>query len=108
MTLRRSEAWTLKPCKELASILLEKLGIPENGEQVWKNDADGVWLVELARIFDSLLVQRTIHLAVGLHDEPPRPGIDMLTEYPREKQLLIILDTKSIYWTLAHKYLICC
>jgi predicted ATPase/DNA-binding XRE family transcriptional regulator len=62
------------------------------GEQVLGNYADGVWLVELAPILDPLLVPRTTAIAVGLRDEPQRPVIDMLSDYLREKQMLIILD----------------
>ncbi len=166
VTLRRIEAGTLKPSKELASILLEQLGIPETerpqwfsfarglsgfpfksipssnksksnlpapittfigrekeqsevirlitkhrlvmltgsggvgktrlaikvGEQVLENYADGVWWIELAPILDRPLVLRTIAIAIGLRDEPQRPVIDMLSDYLREKQILIILD----------------
>lgn len=53
---------------------------------------DGVWLVELAPILDPLLVPRTTAVAIGLVDEPQRPVIDMLCEYLREKNLLILLD----------------
>jgi predicted ATPase/DNA-binding XRE family transcriptional regulator len=166
VTLRRIEAGTLKPSKELANILLEKLDISEAerpswisfarglsgfpsksipspnrpntnlpaplttfigrekeqadvirliaqyrlitltgsggvgktrlslkvGEQVLKNYADGVWLVEFASILDPLLVPRIIAIAFGLRDEPQRPVIDMLCDYLREKKTLIILD----------------
>lgn len=53
---------------------------------------DGVWLVELAPIFDPLLVSRTTAIAIGLRDEPQRPVIDMLCDYLREKRMLILLD----------------
>jgi transcriptional regulator with XRE-family HTH domain len=166
VTLRRIEAGTLKPSKELASILLEKLAVPEMersqwisfaqgfsrfpsestapvnkpksnlpaprttfigrkkeqleviwlinkhrlamltgpggvgktrlsikvGEQVLGDYPDGVWLVELAPILDPLLVPRTTAIAIGLRDEPQRPVIDMLSDYLREKRMLIILD----------------
>jgi predicted ATPase/transcriptional regulator with XRE-family HTH domain len=166
VTLRRIEAGTLKPSKELANILLEKLGILETerlqwisfarglaafplpsspssnkpitnlpaplttfvgrekeqadvmglitkhrlvtltgsggvgktrlsikvGEQVFGNYADGVWLVELAPILDPLLVPRTTAITIGLRDEPQRPVIDMLSDYLREKKMLLILD----------------
>ena len=166
VTLRRIEAGTLKPSKELASILLEKIGIPKAewpqwisfarglsgfpsqspsstnkqksnlpvplttfigrekeqseviqfitkyrlvtltgaggvgktrlsikvGEQILGSYADGVWLVELAPILDSLLVPRTTAITIGLRDEPQRPVIDMLCDYLQEKQLLIVLD----------------
>src|SRR5687768_1957239 len=42
VTLRRIEAGTLKPSKELASILLEKLGIPEIERPGWISFARGL------------------------------------------------------------------
>ncbi|HEX5840027.1 MAG TPA: NB-ARC domain-containing protein [Anaerolineales bacterium] len=42
ITLRRIEAGTLKPSKELADILLEKLGIPESDRPEWISFARGV------------------------------------------------------------------
>ncbi|HEX5836535.1 MAG TPA: helix-turn-helix domain-containing protein [Anaerolineales bacterium] len=42
VTLRRIEAGTLKPSKELASILLEKLGIPEAERPRWISFARGL------------------------------------------------------------------
>jgi predicted ATPase/DNA-binding XRE family transcriptional regulator len=166
VTLRRIEAGTLKPSRELAGILLDRLGTPETdrlkwisfarglsdiplssappsnkpdtnlpapltsfigrekeqsevigliakrrlvtltgsggvgktrlsikvGEQVLRNYADGVWMVELAPILESLLVPRRTAIAIGLRDEPKRPVIDMLCDYLREKQMLIIFD----------------
>ncbi len=62
------------------------------GEHVLRDFADGVWLVELAAILDSLLVPRTVAIAIGLRDEPQRPVIDMLSDYLRDKQILILLD----------------
>ena len=62
------------------------------GEQVLENYADGVWLVELAAILDPLLVPRITAIAIGLRDEPQHPIIDMLSDYLREKRMLIILD----------------
>jgi predicted ATPase/class 3 adenylate cyclase len=53
---------------------------------------DGVWLVELAPILDPSLVPRTAAIVIGLRDEPQRPVIDMLCDYLRDKQMLIILD----------------
>jgi predicted ATPase/DNA-binding XRE family transcriptional regulator len=166
ITLRRIEADALKPSKELAVILLEKLGTPSTereswlrfarglsefpesqvdstskpptnfpatltsfigrekeqaeilklvdqhrlvtliglggvgktrlslkiGELVLGDYADGVWLVELAPILDPLLVPRTTAIAIGLHDEPQRPVIDMLSDYLHKKRMLIVLD----------------
>ena len=42
VTLRRIEAGTLKPSKELASILIEKLGIPETERSQWISFARGL------------------------------------------------------------------
>ena len=42
VTLRRIEAGTLKPSKELASILIEKLGIPEAEHSQWVSFARGL------------------------------------------------------------------
>lgn len=167
ITLRRIESGALKPSKELAQILLEKLGMPEIehprwvhyarglsdfparsvdssasnlltnlpasltsfigrekeqaeifkliskyrlvtlvgpggvgktrlslkvGEQALGDYAHGTWVVEFAPVLDPLLVPRTTAIAIGLRDEPQRPVIDMLSDYLREKKLLIILD----------------
>jgi non-specific serine/threonine protein kinase len=167
ITLRRIETGALRPSKELAQILLEKLGISEVerarwirfarglsdfpvgtvdpfaskpltnlpasltsfigrekeqvellnlvskyrlitlvgpggvgktrlslkiGEQVLGDYSDGIWLVELASIFDPMHVPRTTAIAIGLRDEPQRPVIDMLSDYVRDKKMLILLD----------------
>ena len=42
ITLRRIEAGTLKPSKELASLLLEKVGIPQNELEPWVRFARGL------------------------------------------------------------------
>jgi DNA-binding SARP family transcriptional activator/predicted ATPase/DNA-binding XRE family transcriptional regulator len=42
ITLRRIEAGTLKPSKELASLLLEKLSIPESERSQWISFARGI------------------------------------------------------------------
>jgi predicted ATPase/DNA-binding XRE family transcriptional regulator len=62
------------------------------GEQILESYPDGVWLVELAPILEPLLVPRATAIAIGLRDEPQRPVIDMLSDYLRKKQMLIILD----------------
>ena len=53
---------------------------------------DGVWLVELAPITDGQLVSRTTAVSIGLREEPQRPVVNMLSEYLRDKTLLLILD----------------
>ena len=62
------------------------------GEACLRHHVDGVWIVELAPILDPLLVPRTAAIAIGLRDEPQRPVIDMLSDYLRGKEMLLILD----------------
>jgi len=64
----------------------------KTGEQLLDRYRDGVWLIELAPVFDRQIVARVIALAMGLRDEPQRPIMDMLCDYLREKELLLILD----------------
>jgi predicted ATPase/class 3 adenylate cyclase len=52
----------------------------------------GAWLVELAPISDSLLVASTTAAALNLPAEVHRPAIDMLCDYLRERELLLVLD----------------
>ncbi len=52
----------------------------------------GVWFVELAPILDGQLVPYATAMAIGLREEPQRPIIETLSEYLRDKQLLLILD----------------
>ncbi|MGE5376018.1 MAG: adenylate/guanylate cyclase domain-containing protein, partial [Bacteroidota bacterium] len=68
-----------------------RLSLQVAGEQL-SQYLDGVWFVELAPIFDPLLVPRTTAIAIGLRDEPQRPVIEMLCDYLRDKTMLIILD----------------
>ena len=62
------------------------------GQKLLNDFAHGTWFVELAPILDPLLVPRTTAIAIGLRDEPQRPIIDMLCDYLRDKQVLLILD----------------
>jgi predicted ATPase/class 3 adenylate cyclase len=62
------------------------------GEQVIGNYADGVWFVEFAPILDPQLVPSIIAIALNLRDAPQRPAMDTLSDYLREKRMLIILD----------------
>jgi class 3 adenylate cyclase len=52
----------------------------------------GVWLVELAPISDPSLVASTTAAALNLPAEVHRPAVDMLCDYLREKELLMVLD----------------
>jgi predicted ATPase/class 3 adenylate cyclase len=52
----------------------------------------GVWLIELAPISDPSLVPAAALAALDLPAEVHRPAIDMLCDYLREKEALLILD----------------
>lgn len=62
------------------------------GNRLLNDYSHGIWFVELVSILDPLLVPRTTAIAIGLRDEPQRPMIDMLCDYLRDKNMLIILD----------------
>ena len=54
--------------------------------------SDGVWLVELAPLTDPGLIPQTIASVFNLREVPDAPLLDVLTNYLRAKQLLLILD----------------
>lgn len=53
---------------------------------------NGVWFVELAPLVDPALVPLTIATVFGLREEQARPTLEMVTDYLREKNLLLVLD----------------
>ena len=53
---------------------------------------DGVWLVELAPLSDPAFILSTIASVLELHEVPGIPLITIVTDYLRDKQLLLILD----------------
>ena len=53
---------------------------------------DGAWLVELAPLSDPGLVPQTVATVLGLKEEPGKPIIQTLTEYLKDKRLLLLLD----------------
>ncbi len=53
---------------------------------------NGVWLVELAPLTDPSLIPQTIASVFELREAPNMPLMDILTNYLRAKQLLLILD----------------
>jgi len=56
---------------------------------------DGVWLVELAPLFDSALVPHAVAAALGLREEPGRSMLETVTSYLRLQRTLLILDTSE-------------
>lgn len=55
--------------------------------------ADGVCLVELSALQEHGLLAHTVVAAMGLPEQTARPAIDALTDYLKDKRLLLILDT---------------
>ena len=54
--------------------------------------ADGVWLVELAPITDPELIVQAVARGLGIREEPGRPLIETVGDFLRTKSLLILLD----------------
>ncbi|RCK72700.1 MAG: TPR repeat:Bacterial transcriptional activator domain:Tetratricopeptide TPR_4 [Anaerolineae bacterium] len=53
---------------------------------------DGIWHVDLAALSDPSLVLATVASVLGVREERDRPLLARVTEYLREKQMLLILD----------------
>jgi predicted ATPase/class 3 adenylate cyclase len=53
---------------------------------------DGVWLVELASLVDPGLVAQTVATVLGLKEAPGKPIRQTLTDYLKDKRLLLLLD----------------
>ncbi|MBP2328569.1 putative ATPase [Kibdelosporangium banguiense] len=53
---------------------------------------DGIWLVELAGLTDDKLLPQTVADVLGLQDQSARSTVDILFDYLRDKQLLLVLD----------------
>ena len=62
------------------------------GEELWPSFADGVWLAELAPLTDASFLPQTIAAIFGLRVWPNMPILNIVTDYLRAKQLLLILD----------------
>src|ERR671919_2880696 len=65
-TLRRIEAGDLKPSKELAYILLEKLGIPKSEQPCWVRFARGHSNIPQNSIHQIIPFQRSTNLPAAL------------------------------------------
>ena len=53
---------------------------------------DGAWLVELASLGDPSLVAQTVATVLGLKEAPGKPIRQTLTDYLKDKRLLLLLD----------------
>lgn len=60
--------------------------------EVLDNYPDGVWLVEFATIDDAALVPETVAAALNLRQEADRPLLSTLTQFLRDRNVLLILD----------------
>ena len=54
--------------------------------------ADGVYLVALAAVGDPALIAQTVVATLGLQARGPRPAVDALADYLREREVLLVLD----------------
>ena len=54
--------------------------------------ADGTWLVELAPLSEPELVLPEVARALGIPDSPGQPLIEAVTDFLREKDLLLLVD----------------
>src|SRR5512143_1838428 len=52
----------------------------------------GVWFVELAPLADRELIPHTILSTIGINEQQGIPSLELLKEYLREKNVLLILD----------------
>ncbi len=64
----------------------------EVGTQLLSNFANGVWLIELAPLSDESQIIPALAQAFGLQELPFNPLVNIVTDYLRDKKLLLILD----------------
>ena len=62
------------------------------GAEMLPDFADGVWLAELAPLADPVLVLPTVASLLGLREQPDMPLNELLIDFLRDKELLLILD----------------
>ncbi len=54
--------------------------------------ADGVWMIELASVRDPALLADVVAAALGLRDDSARPMREVLVEFLRSRETLLVLD----------------
>lgn len=64
----------------------------EVGTQLLPNFTNGVWLIELAPLSDPAQIIPALAQAFGLQELPFNPLANLVTDYLRDKKLLLILD----------------
>ncbi len=60
--------------------------------EVAARHVDGAWLVELAPLSDPGLVLPEVARALGVRDIPGQPLLDVVTDFLRDKDLLLLID----------------
>lgn len=63
------------------------------GAEMIDNFVNGVWFIELSTLSDSSLVVQEIASAFNLRESGNRKIIDILLDYLKDKELLLIIDT---------------
>src|SRR6185369_6211784 len=61
-------------------------------EDLQQSFPDGVWFVELAPLMDPLLIPQTIASVFGLRELQNIHILEILMDYLRRKQILLVLD----------------
>ncbi len=64
----------------------------EAAEELIKDFADGVWLVELAPLTDPDVIAERVAARLTVQEQPGRAILDSLVSYLRRKELLLLLD----------------
>jgi predicted ATPase/class 3 adenylate cyclase len=64
----------------------------EVGTQLLPSFANGVWMIELAPLSDESQIIPALAQAFGLQELPFNPLVNLVTDYLRDKKLLLILD----------------
>lgn len=62
------------------------------GNECLNQFADGVWLAELAPVTDTTLIPQTLFSIFNLREDSHRSTLDILINYLRDKNLLLLLD----------------
>jgi len=53
---------------------------------------DGVWWADLALVADDGLIPSLVATAMGLREQPPRPLLQLIADFLKDRQALLVLD----------------
>ncbi|MBW3666572.1 MAG: tetratricopeptide repeat protein, partial [Actinobacteria bacterium] len=68
-----------------------RLGLQAAADRIERHP-DGVWLVELGGLADPDLLAQTVITTLGIPEKTDHQALDTLTEYLRERDVLLVLD----------------